>query len=267
MPSIYSLVLKKTSTHKVVLMTLMTIGQLAKQVGVRTSTLRYYEEQGLLTPTKRSEAGYRLYVPEAEQTLRFIQRAQRIGFSLTDIRTLLQEHPPGNETVAAIAESRFAELERQLTEIRVMRHELELFLLDLQHRIAGNMPPELLFERLVNQICMVPLDQPPADSRLNWLMERTDCALANMEKHELLDALRGRHVHIWQEEDSYHILVVGHDPAVKTALEELAQLEAHCHAHPSPDLSEDQEGYHFVARGQNAFIFAQLFLALEQESG
>jgi len=61
-------------------MTQKTIGQLATQVRVRTSTLRYYEEQGLLTPAGRTESGYRLYDEQAEQTLYFIQRAQRLGF-------------------------------------------------------------------------------------------------------------------------------------------------------------------------------------------
>ena len=47
-------------------MTTLTIGQLAKRVGVRTSTLRYYEDEGLLAPVRRSEAGYRLYDEQAE---------------------------------------------------------------------------------------------------------------------------------------------------------------------------------------------------------
>ena len=63
----------------------LTIGQLAKRVGLRTSALRYYEEQGLLLPDGRSEAGYRFFKPEAEQILRFIQRAQHLGFSLFSV--------------------------------------------------------------------------------------------------------------------------------------------------------------------------------------
>ena len=51
-------------------MSMLTIGELARRVGLRTSALRYYEKEGLLEPTERSEAGYRLYAPEAEETLR-----------------------------------------------------------------------------------------------------------------------------------------------------------------------------------------------------
>src|SRR5690606_40887755 len=68
----------------------LTIGELAKLAGVSRSMLRYYEEQGLLKPAARSAAGYRLYAPEAAQTLLFIQRAQRLGFSLADIQILLE---------------------------------------------------------------------------------------------------------------------------------------------------------------------------------
>src|SRR5689334_17498826 len=69
---------------------MLTIGELANRTGLRTSALRYYEDQGLLEPAERTAAGYRLYDESAEQTVRFIQRAQRLGFSLTDIGLLLQ---------------------------------------------------------------------------------------------------------------------------------------------------------------------------------
>jgi hypothetical protein len=58
----------------------LTIGELANRVGMRTSTLRYYEEQGLLTPQSRSPAGYRLYNPQDEQVLLFISRSNALGF-------------------------------------------------------------------------------------------------------------------------------------------------------------------------------------------
>ncbi len=69
---------------------MLTIGKLAKLVGLRTSALRYYEAEGLLFPNGRSESGYRLYKPEAARRLYLIQRAQRLGFSLANIRTLLE---------------------------------------------------------------------------------------------------------------------------------------------------------------------------------
>ena len=67
----------------------MTIGQVAQATGVTTPTLRYYEEEGILSPTTRSRAGYRLYDAQAVEQLRFIRSAQAVGFTLDDIRTLL----------------------------------------------------------------------------------------------------------------------------------------------------------------------------------
>ena len=68
---------------------LMTIGQVAQAAGVTTPTLRYYEEEGILSPTTRSHAGYRLYDAHAVEQLQFIRSAQAVGFTLDDIRTLL----------------------------------------------------------------------------------------------------------------------------------------------------------------------------------
>lgn len=70
---------------------LLTIGQLARRAGLRPSALHFDEAEGLLAPSAHSGAGYRLYSPAAEETLRFIQRAQRLGFALADIRALLGE--------------------------------------------------------------------------------------------------------------------------------------------------------------------------------
>lgn len=255
-------------------MTTLTIGQLAQRVGLRASALRYYEEQGLLTPAGRTEAGYRLYVPQAEQTLRFIQRAQRLGFSLDDIRILLkgwQEGDLSDETIIETAESRYFTLERQVTQLLVLQHELALFLTDMHQKTIGpnNLAGESLFNQLLDHVCANPLNQA-AETMFDWLLKHIGCVLATAEGKDLLDHLRGQHVHIWQEGDDYHILVVSADPAVGAALEALAQLEADCQAHTypqeAPEFLHDDEGYLLIARGDNAFIFARLFLALEKES-
>jgi len=68
---------------------LVTIGALAERAHVSTSMLRFYEREGLLRPARRSAGGYRLYDADAEQTLLFIRRAQRLGLSLEDIRVML----------------------------------------------------------------------------------------------------------------------------------------------------------------------------------
>ncbi len=67
-----------------------TIGQLAREAGVPTSTVRYYERRGLLRPDGRSDGNYRLYGPESLQRLRFVRSAQAAGFTLSDIAALLE---------------------------------------------------------------------------------------------------------------------------------------------------------------------------------
>jgi len=67
----------------------LTISCLAKQAGVNLETVRYYERRGLLPRPPRNASGYRLFPAEAARRLRFIRRAQELGFSLTEIRELL----------------------------------------------------------------------------------------------------------------------------------------------------------------------------------
>src|SRR3989442_10720788 len=67
----------------------LTIGRLAKQAGVNVETVRFYERRGLLPKPPRSASGYRLFPAETARRLKFIRRAQELGFSLTEIRELL----------------------------------------------------------------------------------------------------------------------------------------------------------------------------------
>ncbi len=250
--------------------TLITIGQLARRVGLRTSTLRYYEEQGLLTPTRRTQAGYRLYDHNAEQTLRFIQRAQRLGFSLADIGALLESiHDASldDDQIVAIAESRLLDIERRLTELLVLRREMSLLLTEFQQR-RSRVPADTqsLFDRLLDHVCGDKRNRPDPAQLLDWIIERTHCTLSRSKLKGTLSPLCHKHVHIWQQDDNYNILVIDQSQAVKNALQTLARLEASCRVHPEPQLHEHQEGVLFTARGENAFLFARLFLSLEQAS-
>lgn len=76
-------------THEVHMTTELTIGQLAKTVGVNIETIRYYERRHLLSPTSRLPSGYRLYNREAQRRLQFIKNAQALGFTLHEIEELL----------------------------------------------------------------------------------------------------------------------------------------------------------------------------------
>jgi DNA-binding transcriptional MerR regulator len=258
--------------------TLLTIGQLAKQVNVRTSTLRFYEKEGLLQPNGRSDAGYRLYHPDAAQKVHLIQRAQRLGFSLADIRPLLHAWETGHlddEAVTQTAENRYLALEAQITSLLVQQHELALFLQDLHMReetasSAGSgqaVSPDSAFDKLLARICAGPEIQSQAHFMFDWLLNQAGCVLTSTTGRQLLDRLRGQHIHVWQEDDAYHILIVSDDLDVGSALQELAQLEATCQAHNHlvPEFTYNDEGYLFIAQGENAFIYARLFMALEAE--
>ena len=67
----------------------LTIGKVAKRSQITADSIRYYEREGLIRPAKKSESGYRLYTDEAIRRIEFIKHAQQCGFSLADIRELL----------------------------------------------------------------------------------------------------------------------------------------------------------------------------------
>jgi len=63
--------------------------EVAAQAQVNTQTLRYYERRGLLPEPERTNSGYRAYTPDAVRVVRFVKRAQQLGFTLDDIEDLL----------------------------------------------------------------------------------------------------------------------------------------------------------------------------------
>ena len=69
---------------------MLTIGKIAQRAQVSADSIRYYEREGLLRPEKKSNAGYRLYTGEAIRRIAFIKQAQECGFSLAEIRELLE---------------------------------------------------------------------------------------------------------------------------------------------------------------------------------
>ena len=246
----------------------LTIGELARQGNVATSLLRYYEKEGLLEPVGRTASGYRLYSPDSVRHLRFIRRAQRYGFSLNDIKLMRgAAHDPGGDKhdIRTIAELRFLDIERRVTEMLVLRHELEIFLDDVTEQIGETAGEEVgnEYRRLMEQICGHEHGEHRAPS-LRKLTERIGCNLASAEWDSLLSNLRGQHIHIWRDDDdSYSVLFATRDDAVVDALERLAQGESGCEAHLQPDVEMADGGTLFRAHGDNAFLFAQLFLALE----
>ena len=73
----------------------LTIGRLAKQVGLGIETVRFYERQGLIEPPPRTDSNYRIYPEEEVNRLKFIKRAKDLGFTLKEIKELLFiQHDP-----------------------------------------------------------------------------------------------------------------------------------------------------------------------------
>ena len=67
----------------------LTIGKLAKKADVSIDSIRFYERRGLIAEPQRTESNYRVYPLEAADRLRFIKKAQHLGFSLSEIQELL----------------------------------------------------------------------------------------------------------------------------------------------------------------------------------
>jgi MerR family mercuric resistance operon transcriptional regulator len=105
----------------------VTIGRLARQVGINLETVRFYERKGLLPKPPRSASGYRLFPAEAVRRLKFIKRAQELGFSLKEIRELLALRISRRTTSAEIrkrTEAKIADIEGKIKSLDSIRKSL-----------------------------------------------------------------------------------------------------------------------------------------------
>lgn len=105
----------------------LKIGEVAKQTGIGIETLRFYERSGLLDAPVRTEAGYRLYGADALATLEFIRRAQMLGFTLTEIKRIIEESRSGESPCDEVRETvrqRLVELDEKLRQMQLYRDAL-----------------------------------------------------------------------------------------------------------------------------------------------
>ena len=106
----------------------LTIGRLANVAGVNLETVRYYERRGLLPRPPRTASGYRIFPVEATRRLRFIKRAQELGFSLREIRELLALRVSSRTNSTEIrkrAEAKIGDIEGKIRTLNSMRKTLE----------------------------------------------------------------------------------------------------------------------------------------------
>lgn len=98
----------------------LRIGDLAVRTGVKVATIRWYEKVGLLTAPDRTGANYRLYDDDALRRLTFIRRARDLGFSLDEVRELLDLAGHGSRDCAAVDEiagRHLAQVKRKLADL------------------------------------------------------------------------------------------------------------------------------------------------------
>jgi Hg(II)-responsive transcriptional regulator len=106
----------------------MTIGEVADRSNVNVQTIRYYERRGLLPTPRRSPSGYRQYSANNVERIRFIKRAQALGFSLDDISELLtlRVDPSTNcEEALHRAEAKLRDIDERIEALQLMRRSLK----------------------------------------------------------------------------------------------------------------------------------------------
>jgi len=112
-------------------MNLYRIGDVTKKLGLSADTLRYYEKFGLLTNVSRTVSGIRQYDDKDISKLNFIKRAQRMNFSLEEIKNLLtmREDPQhAKNSVRQLTADKLKDIESQVTELTTLQNELRLLL-------------------------------------------------------------------------------------------------------------------------------------------
>ena len=102
----------------------LTIGFLAKAAGVNIETIRYYQRIGLVTEPEKPVQGYRIYPSETLKRIKFIKRAQQLGFSLSEIAELLQLGDANCVDVRLRAEEKRTQIDRQINDLHNLRSTL-----------------------------------------------------------------------------------------------------------------------------------------------
>jgi MerR family copper efflux transcriptional regulator len=105
----------------------LKIGEVAERGGVNLQTVRYYEREGLLPEPPRLTSGYRMFPTDAVRRVRFIKRAQELGFSLAEIRELLslrENAGAGAQQMRERAKAKIADIEEKIRALRAMKDAL-----------------------------------------------------------------------------------------------------------------------------------------------
>ena len=110
-----------------------TIGEISARARVRVATMRYYERRGLVPRPPRSVSNYRLYPEDTVRRVRFIKRAQELGFSLKEIKELLTLRAASGtrcEQVRERAAAKIKDIEEKVESLRAMRTALSRLIVE-----------------------------------------------------------------------------------------------------------------------------------------
>jgi DNA-binding transcriptional MerR regulator len=123
----------------------MQSGELARQAGVSTDTLRHYERLGLLAKAPRTSGGYRDYPAQTLERVRLIRRALSVGFSLPELTAILKMRDKGGapcHRVRALAEAKLFQVQERIKELVGMRKQLEQTLKSWDAKLVRMRPGE-----------------------------------------------------------------------------------------------------------------------------
>lgn len=117
----------------------LRIGEVARRAGVNIQTLRYYERRGLLRKPPRTSSGYRQYPSEVVQLIRFVKRAQELGFTLKEIKELLRlrsDQRASCSEVRAAAAVKLRDIDNRIEALRRMRGALRILVVSCRHNTS-----------------------------------------------------------------------------------------------------------------------------------
>lgn len=103
----------------------LTIGKLSKATAVNVETIRYYERIGLLATPSRTESGYRTFSEQDAARLRFIKRGRELGFSLDEIRTMVDQPEHACTDVDRLVQTHLVEVRQRIADLQRLEAELQ----------------------------------------------------------------------------------------------------------------------------------------------
>ena len=119
----------------------VTIGRLAKAAGVNVETIRYYQRRGLIAEPHKPLGGHRRYPPVVMEQIAFIRRAQQLGFSLAEVKSLMDLADGRNlKATRLIAEKKHANLELHIAQLSRMRRRLKALIDKSRNAARGPCP-------------------------------------------------------------------------------------------------------------------------------